>query len=109
MTSDHRLISEERLADARRYVDHYESSDAWRWEPYYLILDLLRDHVALEADLAAARVDSDRFERVRALAAEQADDAALWAIYPDGQQPVSEAYLQQELRRLHDAIEGPRS
>ena len=43
--------------------------------------------------------------RLRALVDEQAEDEALWAIYPDGHQPISEAYLQQELRRLHALIE----
>ena len=31
---------------------------------------------------------------------------ALWAVYPFGQQPIAEAYLQQELRRLHALIES---
>jgi len=42
---------------------------------------------------------------IRALVDEQAEDEALWAIYPFGQQPIAEAYLQQELRRLHALIE----
>lgn len=31
----------------------------------------------------------------------QSEDEALWAVYPRGIQPISEAYLQHELRRLH--------
>lgn len=42
---------------------------------------------------------------IRALVDAQAEDETLWAIYPRGQQPISEAYLQQELRRLHALIE----
>lgn len=29
----------------------------------------------------------------------------VWALYPMGVQPITEAYLQQELRRLHYAVE----
>ncbi len=42
---------------------------------------------------------------IRALVDEQAEDEALWAIHPFGTQPITEAYLQQELRRLHALIE----
>lgn len=42
---------------------------------------------------------------VRALVDEQAEDEALWALNLDGTLPISEAYLQQELRRLHALIE----
>ena len=45
-------------------------------------------------------------QRIRALVDEQAEDEALWAVYPFGQQPIAEAYLQQELRRLHALIES---
>ncbi len=37
---------------------------------------------------------------------EQAEDEALWALNLDGSLPISEAYLQQELRRLHAAVEA---
>jgi hypothetical protein len=43
---------------------------------------------------------------IRALVDEQAEDAALWALNLDGTLPISEAYLQQELRRLHALIEA---
>lgn len=36
---------------------------------------------------------------------EQAEDEALWAVPAEGTQPIAEAYLQQELRRLHAVIE----
>lgn len=42
---------------------------------------------------------------LRALVNEQAEDEALWALNLDGSLPISEAYLQQELRRLHGTIE----
>ena len=47
----------------------------------------------------------DSLKCLRALVDEQAEDEALWAIHPSGQQPIAEAYLQQELRRLHAAVE----
>jgi hypothetical protein len=37
---------------------------------------------------------------------EQAEDDALWALNLDGTLPISEAYLQQELRRLHAKVEA---
>jgi hypothetical protein len=43
--------------------------------------------------------------RIRALVAEQAEDEGLWGIHPSGRQPIVEAHLQQELRRLHAVIE----
>ena len=45
-------------------------------------------------------------ERLRAIVDQQADDDALWALGLDGRLPISEAYLQQELRRLHWAVEA---
>lgn len=47
----------------------------------------------------------DGWTEVIALVNEQAEDEALWAVYLDGSQSISEAYLQQELRRLHAAVE----
>lgn len=44
-------------------------------------------------------------EDIRDLVDKQANDAALWGLHPDGTLPISEAYLQQELRRLHALIE----
>ena len=37
---------------------------------------------------------------------EQAEDEALWTIWPHGTPPIGEAMLQEALRRLHAAIEG---
>ena len=36
---------------------------------------------------------------------EQADDDGLWSVPLEGLQPIAEAYMQQELRRLHAVIE----
>ena len=46
--------------------------------------------------------DTARLAAVRAIMDEQAKDEGLWFQAPH----ASEAYLQQELRRLHEAIEG---
>ena len=53
--------------------------------------------VRAEAVVEAARI-------ARALVDEQADDEALWALNLDGSLPITEAYLQQELQRLHAAV-----
>ena len=47
----------------------------------------------------------EQVREAQALVREQAEDEALWAVAPLGEQPVAEAYLQQELRRLHEAVE----
>lgn len=36
---------------------------------------------------------------------EQAEDEALWSVPLEDLQPIGEAYLQQELRKLHALIE----
>jgi hypothetical protein len=43
---------------------------------------------------------------IQGLVNEQAEDEALWSVPAEGTQSISEAYLQQELRRLHGLIEG---
>lgn len=48
---------------------------------------------------------NDALQRIRALVDEQAEDEGLWGINPFGEQPITEAYLQQELRRLHALVE----
>lgn len=52
-----------------------------------------------------SRDQLDRLDKLRHLVNEQAEDEALWALNLDGSLPISEAYLQQELRRLHEAVE----
>lgn len=47
-----------------------------------------------------------RIKAVKALVAKQAEDEGLWAVpIPPQKQAISEAYLQQELRKLHDLVE----
>lgn len=49
--------------------------------------------------------NAEKLQKIRKLVDEQAKDEGLWGIHPSGQQPIVEAYLQQELRRLHYLIE----
>lgn len=44
--------------------------------------------------------------KVQAIVDEQARDEALWSVPAEGTQPIAEAYLQQELRKLHATIES---
>lgn len=46
--------------------------------------------------------DSERLAAIRAVVDEQAEDEGLWFV----SESISEAYLQQELRRLHAVVEG---
>src|SRR4051812_5380359 len=55
---------------------------------------------SVEAD--AAMSGATRLAEVEAIVNEQAEDAGLWFVPAN----AAEAYLQQELRRLHAAIEG---
>lgn len=54
----------------------------------------------------AAQASEKAEQALRVLIDEQAEDGALWAVHPFGEQPIVEAYLQQELRRLHVAVEA---
>ncbi len=54
---------------------------------------------AAEAQLAATHA---AIRALRALVDEQAEDGALWCVADS----IVEAYIQQELRRLHDAAEA---
>lgn len=56
----------------------------------------------LEARLEKAE---KALREIRELVDEQAEDDVLWPVYPLGVQPISEAHVQQELRRLHEVIE----
>ncbi len=69
--------------------------------------ELLAD-VTVEAQRERRRAEAAerRLAEIRALVDEQAEDEGLWALYPMGEQPIMEAYLQQELRRLHALVEG---
>lgn len=45
-------------------------------------------------------------QTIQLLVDEQAEDEGLWAVPWQGLQSIGEAYLQQELRRLHALIEN---
>jgi hypothetical protein len=72
------------------------------------VSDIQFERSLLRADIKSWNADAAeaQLERIKAIVAEQAEDEGLWAIHPSGQQPIVEAYLQQELRRLHAVIEG---
>lgn len=59
------------------------------------------------AERAEARIREleEARQEILAVVNEQAEDEALWAVRLAGTQPISEAYLQQELRTLHAVIE----
>lgn len=56
-------------------------------------------------DEAEARGRKAGLEPILKLVNEQAEDEGLWALNLDGTLPIGEAYLQQELRKLHAVIE----
>lgn len=57
--------------------------------------------------LLATLAEKDRhLAAIRTVVDEQAEDEGLWSLNLDGSLPISEAYLQQELRRLHAVVEG---
>ncbi len=57
--------------------------------------------------MEAIGLDLHRYREAKLIVDEQAEDEALWAVPVfKGTQSITEAYLQQELRRLHAAIEG---
>ncbi len=58
-----------------------------------------------EALLQPLVLDAERYRQARLVVEEQAKDEALWC-FADS---IVEAYVQQELRRLHTAIEGSKS
>ncbi len=64
-----------------------------------VVAEIGREMAALEA----------KVDEALALVREQAEDELLWVLHFEGQQPIVEAYLQQELRRLHAVIEGDES
>lgn len=63
------------------------------------LIALLRNNAAT---IARALRAASRVERVARLVAQQAEDEGLWF----EAQTAPEAYLQQELRKLHAAVEG---
>lgn len=83
--------------NARRLLDTSSSE----WTPYQ-IAAVAEEALSLAASL---RVAVEALRPLRKIVDAQAEDEALWAIYPFGEQPIVEAYLQQELRALHAAVE----
>ena len=53
-------------------------------------------------------MDGPDLDDLYALVDEQAEDEGLWSTRLDGTLSIAEAYLQQELRRLHALIESRR-
>jgi hypothetical protein len=52
------------------------------------------------------RAENARLREARAIVNAQAEDELLWSRPVVGLQSIQEAYLQKELRRLHEVIEG---
>ncbi len=52
------------------------------------------------------RAENERLHEARTIVDAQAEDEVLWSIPFMGLPSIQEEYLQKELRRLHEAIEG---
>lgn len=65
----------------------------------------LKAHDAVDALASELAATQRALADVLGIVDAQAEDEILWAVYPMGKQPIAEAYLQQELRRLHEAVE----
>jgi hypothetical protein len=77
---------------------------AGRWEERLVERFVtLPPHQAIAETVAALREAAERLRRLQTIVDAQAEDEGLWFVL--GTAP--EAYLQQELRRLHAAIEEP--
>lgn len=88
------MITREKLEELKAIdTDHLEFHDApcgpSEWKE---ILD------TIDALLKAMKSIQDKVN-------EQAEDEGLWSVPFEGLQPIVEAYLQQELRKLHAVIE----
>lgn len=70
--------------------------------PAQSVIDAAEDNLQRERDDAV----EDAVTGLKALVEGQANDAALWSVPAVNSQPIAEAYLQQELRKLHAAIEA---
>lgn len=93
-----------RLAQSTQ--DYYDHKGYYLPDVAALAYENGRERDKALAALASLREGgSDAWAEVSALVDEQAEDEGLWGIHPFGQQPITEAYLQQELRRLHAAVE----
>lgn len=70
-------------------------------------MDQYRDASGAIADNALEIISglSNALDDIQRVVDKQAEDEALWSVPLDRLQPISEAYLQQELRGLHAVIE----
>lgn len=69
--------------------------------PAQTVIDAAEENLQRERDDAVTVA----LTGLMALVEEQAKDQALWSVPVMGRQPISEAYLQDELRKLHTAIQ----
>ncbi len=71
------------------------SENCWQW------------HLPCAAMWAADMIEDQdaALSSIREVVDRQAEDEGLWGIVLDGTQPITEAFLQQELRHLHKVIE----
>lgn len=91
------LSTEKRLTPKRRNAGVYLHKD---FAPVGSLLKAQRQSAQkLQAELTTLRL---KLGNLKAMVAKQAEDDGLWFYH----QTAPEAYLQQELRRLHAAIEG---
>ena len=90
------------LRVSMRLLDAIAQSDISVYEREQCIGEL----VALAASVADQQTLREALRPLLDLVNEQAEDEALWALNLDGTLPISEAYLQQELRRLHELVEA---
>ena len=91
-------FAESKLARVRKWADRYKYSVIGKngMGELHAILDDATE--TAPKDSAVAALD--------ALIREQAEDAGLWSVPWEGLQPIAEAHLQQELRKLHAAAEA---
>ena len=78
---------------------------------YFGGMRLEDDHELCEREIATLKrallAVAEAAKAARSLVDEQAEDEGLWSVpLVDGTQSIVEAYLQQELRRLHAIIEA---
>jgi hypothetical protein len=98
-------VQAQRVREAKACVDCERCTTLAYSAASHLALNNAPRCLSCLAIVVAAAADRVPTDAVRALLAEQAADEGLWFIA----QTAPEAYLQQELRRLHAVIEGEAS
>lgn len=101
--TDLSVATKEGLKELANYIEKLEAENAKLRQiistqgnaPHHYLAELESQHDKYREAL----------EAVKLLVDAQAEDEGLWGIPLDGLQQISEAYLQQELRRLHECIE----